>query len=51
MSDESIIPFLGRTKKASRFKTTPFLESTPVQPTQQNKPEGLPAINRTSKKC
>jgi hypothetical protein len=22
-----------------------------TQPTQQNKPEGLPAIDRTSKKC
>ena len=51
MSDESLIPFLRSTKRASRFKTTPFLESTSTQPTQQNKPEGLPAIDRTSKKC
>jgi len=35
MSDESLIPLLRSTKRASRFKTTPFLESTPAQPTQQ----------------
>jgi hypothetical protein len=35
MSNESLIPFLSSTKRASRFKTTPFLESTPAQPTQQ----------------
>jgi hypothetical protein len=35
MSDESLIPFLRSTKRASRFKTTPFLESTSTQPTQQ----------------
>ena len=34
MSDESLIPFLRSTKRASRFKTTPFLESTSTQPTQ-----------------